>query len=54
MQVVPQTIVSRPKEPRAGVTTRYYYAGVSMIEERDGSDALVRFHVNEAPYSRPM
>ena len=30
------------------------YTGSSMIEERDGSDMLVRFHVNGTPCSPPM
>lgn len=28
------------------VTTRYYYDGQNVIEERDGSDVRVRYHVN--------
>ncbi len=34
----------------AGTTTRYYHAGVSVIQERDAADELVRSHVNGAQY----
>jgi len=34
------------EDPVAAVTTRYYYDGQSVIEERDAADARVRFHVN--------
>jgi RHS repeat-associated protein len=37
-------------DPVAAVTTRYYYDGQSVIEERNGADARVRFHVNGAQY----
>ncbi len=43
-------------DPVAGVTTRYYYDGQSVIEERDGTcpgsdcDARRRFHVNGAQF----
>lgn len=33
------------EDPVAGITTRYYYDGPSVIEERDGSDVRVRYHV---------
>jgi len=33
-------------DPVAGVTTRYYYDGQSVIEERNASDVRVRYHVN--------
>lgn len=32
------------------VTTRYYYDGQNVIEERDGSDVRVRYHVNGAQF----
>ncbi|NLF17472.1 MAG: hypothetical protein GX595_09460, partial [Lentisphaerae bacterium] len=32
------------------VTTRYYHDGQNVIEERDGSDARVRYHVNGAQF----
>ncbi len=38
------------EDPVAGVTTRYYYDGHSVIEERDGSDTRTRFLVNGAQY----
>ncbi|MCK4660485.1 MAG: hypothetical protein KAV82_13265 [Phycisphaerae bacterium] len=38
------------EDPVAGVATRYYYAGQSVIEERDASDVLARYHVNGAQY----
>ena len=38
------------EDPVAGVTTRYYYAGQQVIEERDASDTRVRYHVNGAQY----
>jgi RHS repeat-associated protein len=31
-------------------TSRYYYDGQSVIEERNGSDARVRYHVNGSQY----
>ena len=33
-----------------GTTTRYYYDSHSVIEERDATDTLVRYHVNGAQY----
>jgi len=33
-------------DPVTGITTRYYYDGQSVIEERDASDTRVRYHVN--------
>ena len=38
------------EDPVAVVTTRYYYDGQSVIEERDAADVRVRFHVNGAQY----
>ena len=38
------------EDPVAAVTTRYYYDGQSVIEERDAADARVRFHVNGAQF----
>jgi|GEM_PF-2155711 len=44
------------ENPVAGVTTRYYYDGKSVIEERDGAcpgptcDLRLRYHVNGAQY----
>ena len=38
------------EDPVAGLATHYYYAGQSVIEERDASDVLVRYHVNGAQY----
>jgi RHS repeat-associated protein len=32
------------------VTRRYYYSGAQMIEERDGSDARLRFHIPGCQY----
>lgn len=34
------------EDPAAGVTTRYYYDGQSVIEERNAADTRVRYHVN--------
>ncbi|MBN1490964.1 MAG: hypothetical protein JXA69_13685, partial [Phycisphaerae bacterium] len=38
------------EDPVAGTLTRYYYDGQSVIEERDGGDARLRYHVNGAQY----
>ncbi|MCK4660487.1 MAG: hypothetical protein KAV82_13275 [Phycisphaerae bacterium] len=38
------------EDPVAGLATHYYYAGQSVIEERDAFDVLVRYHVNGAQY----
>jgi YD repeat-containing protein len=38
------------EDPVAAVTTRYYYDGQSVIEERDAADARLRFHVNGAQF----
>ncbi len=32
------------------LTTRYYYSGWQMIEERDGADVRVRYHVPGSQY----
>ena len=39
-----------PDDPNAAVTIRYYYDGVTVIEERDGSDTLTRYHVSGAQH----
>lgn len=36
----------RFEDPVAGITTRYYYDGPNVIEERNGSDVRVRYHVS--------
>jgi YD repeat-containing protein len=33
-----------------GTTTRYYYDGQTVIEERDGGDARLRYHINGSQY----
>jgi RHS repeat-associated protein len=33
-----------------GVTTRYYYTGQQMLEERDASDARLRYHIPGCQY----
>ena len=38
------------EDPVAGVTTRYYYDGQRVVEERDGSDTRTRYLVNGAQY----
>ncbi|HNU46523.1 MAG TPA: hypothetical protein PKH26_14650, partial [Phycisphaerae bacterium] len=38
------------EDPVAGTTTRYYYDGQNVIEERDGGDALVRYHVHGSQF----
>ncbi len=35
-----------PDDPNDAVTVRYYHDGMTVIEERDGADALTRYHVN--------
>lgn len=37
-------------DPITPVTTRYYYDGQSVIEERDAADVRLRFHVNGAQF----
>jgi len=37
-------------DPVAAVTTRFYYDGRSVIEERNAADTRVRYHVNGAQY----
>jgi RHS repeat-associated protein len=37
-------------DPVAATTTRYYYDGQSVIEERNAGDVRVRYHVNGAQY----
>ena len=37
-------------DPVAGVTTRYYYDGQSVIEERNAGDVRLRYHVNGTQY----
>ena len=37
-------------DPVAAVTTRFYYDGQSVIEERNAADTRVRYHVNGAQY----
>jgi len=38
------------QDPVAGVTTRYYYDGSNVIEERNAADVRVRYHVNGSQY----
>jgi RHS repeat-associated protein len=38
------------EDPVAGRTTLYYYDDASVIEERDGNDARVAYHVNGAQF----
>jgi RHS repeat-associated protein len=37
-------------DPVAAVTTRYYYDGQSVIEERNAADARIRYHVNGSQF----
>jgi RHS repeat-associated protein len=37
-------------DPVAGVTTRYYYDGQTVIEERNTADTRVRYHVNGSQF----
>ena len=38
----------------ATVTTRYYYDGQSVIEERDAGDVRVRYHINGAQFIKAV
>ncbi len=37
-------------DPVAATTTRYYYDGQSVIEERNAADARIRYHVNGSQF----
>jgi len=37
-------------DPVAAITTRYYYDGTSVIEERNASDVRLRYHVHGSQY----